>query len=38
MVFSLDPIWIQEAFSTLVGMFDIVGLKTNVEKTVGMVF
>ena len=28
---------LQGAFSTLVGVFDWVGLKTNVGKTVGMV-
>ena len=38
MVVSLDPRWIQGAFSTLLGMFDRVLLKTNVRKTVGMVF
>ena len=35
-VFS-DPQWIQGEFSTLVGLFDWVGLQTNVGKTVGMV-
>ena len=33
----LDPLWIQEYFSTLVGLFDRVVLKTNIGKTVGMV-
>ena len=37
MVASLDPRWIQGAFNTLVGLFDRVGLQTNIEKTVGMV-
>ena len=37
MVTSLDPIWLQEAFSTLVGMFFSVGLNTNVGNTFGMV-
>ena len=34
---SSDPRWIQLAFSTLVGLLDRVGLKTNVGNTVGMV-
>ena len=37
MVASLDPRWLQSAFSTLVGLFDRVGMRTNVGKTVGMV-
>ena len=37
MVASLDPGWLQGDFSTLVGIFDGVGLKTNVRKTIGMV-
>ena len=36
MVASSDPGWIQGAFSTLVGLFDRVGLKTNAGKKVGM--
>ena len=32
----LDPQWLQGGFSTLVGLFDMMGLKTNVGKTVGM--
>ena len=38
MVGFSDPGWLQGVFSTLVGMFDRVGLKTNVGDTVGMVF
>ena len=38
MVASPDPRWIQGAFNTLVGLFDIVGLRTNVGKTVSIVF
>ena len=38
MVESSDPGWLQGGFSTLVGMFNWVGLRTNVGKTVGMVF
>ena len=34
MVTSLEPIWIQGAFITLVGLFDRVVLNTNVGKTV----
>ena len=37
MVASLEPRWLQGAFSTLVGLFDRVGLRTNVRTTVGMV-
>ena len=37
MVASSDPQWIHGAFITLVGLFDRVGLRTNVGKTVGMV-
>ena len=37
MVALSDPRWIQGAFSTMVGMFDRVGLKNNSGKTVGMV-
>ena len=37
MVASLDPRWIQGAFSTLVSLFDKVGLHTNVRKTIKMV-
>ena len=37
MVTSSDPQWLQGAFSTLVGLFDRVGLLNNVRKTVVMV-
>ena len=37
MVVSSDPAWIQAAFTPLVGIFDRVGLMTNVGKTVSMV-
>ena len=36
MVASSDPRWLQWAFSTLVGLFDRVGLNTNTGKTVIM--
>ena len=36
-VASSDPQWLQGAFSTLVSLFDRVGLWTNVRKTLGMV-
>ena len=36
MVASTDPGWIQTAFDTLTGIFDWVGLKKNVRKTIGM--
>ena len=38
MVASSDPKRLQGEFSTLVGLFDRVGLWTNVWKKVGMVF
>ena len=38
MVASTDPGWIHTAFDILTGLFDRVGLQTNVKKTVGMVF
>ena len=37
MIASSDPGWLQGAFSTLVGLFDWVGLRKNTGKTVGMV-
>ena len=37
MVASSDPRWLQGDFNTLVGLFDRVGLRTNVGKTVIMV-
>ena len=36
MVASSDPCWLQWAFTTLVGLFDRVGLNTNTRKTVSM--
>ena len=38
MVISSDPAWLQGAFTTLLGLFDRVGLLTNVRKTVSIVF
>ena len=37
MVALSDTRWLQGAFSTLVSLFDRVGLRNNVGKTVGMV-
>ena len=37
MVSFSDPQWIQGEFSTLISLFDRVGLQTNFGKTVGMV-
>ena len=37
MVPSSEPKWLQGGFSTLVGLFDRVGVNTNVVKTFGMV-
>ena len=36
-VASSDPCWLQGAFKTLDVLFDRVGLRTNVRKTVGMI-
>ena len=36
-VASTDLIWLQSEFNFLAGLFDRVGLQTNVRKTVGMV-
>ena len=38
MVELSDSGWLQGAFSTLVCLFEILGLKKNVRKTVGMVY
>ena len=37
MVASANPGWIHTAFDDLIGISDRVDLKTNVQKTVGMV-
>ena len=37
MVVSLDPAWLQGAFTALVAIFDRVGLMTNVGKKFSMV-
>ena len=36
MVVSSDPTWLQGAISALVAIFDRVGMRTNVNKTVRM--
>ena len=38
MIASSEPGCIQGGFSTIVGLFERLGLKTNVGKMVGMVF
>ena len=38
MIASSELQWLQGAFSTLVGLFDMMGLRTNVGKTVRMIF
>ena len=38
MVASSDPRWLQWVFDTLVSLFERLGLRTNVSKTVSMVF
>ena len=37
MVASSDPVWLHGAFNALLGLFDRVRLRTNVEKTFRMV-
>ena len=37
-VASTDPGWLQLAFDFLMGLFDQVGLRMNIQKTVGMMF
>ena len=37
MAASMDPIWLQGAFRTLTGLFNRLGLRTNVGKKVGMI-
>ena len=37
-VASKDPIWLQLELDMLTGLFDWVGLQTNIRKTVGMVY
>ena len=37
MVVSSDPAWLQGAFTALIGLFERVGLRTNIGKTVSMV-
>ena len=36
-VASTDPGWLQSEFDLLTGLFDRIGLQTNIRKTVGMV-
>ena len=36
MIAPSDPVWLQGAFSTMVGMFDWVVLRKNARKMVGM--
>ena len=38
MVASTNLGWLHTAFDTLTGLFDWVGLKTNIRKAMGMVF
>ena len=37
LISSTWPEWLQRSFDTLTGLFDLLGLRTNVEKTVCMV-
>ena len=37
MVASKDPVWLQSDIVMLMGLFDRVGLRTNIRKVVGMV-
>ena len=36
-VASTDPVWIQTTLESLTGLFDRVGLRKKVQKTMGMV-
>ena len=36
MMASTDPGWLQTAFDTMTGIFNRMGLRKNVKKTVGM--
>ena len=38
LVASTDPVWLQGEFVTLTGLFDNMGLHTDVRKAVGMIF
>ena len=38
MLASTNPVWLQTAFDMLIGIFERVGLQTNIRKTVGMAF
>ena len=38
MVASTNPVWLQTVFEMLMGIFERVGLQTNIQKTVGIVF
>ena len=38
MIASSNPQWLQWAFTQLVGLFDRVGLNTNINKTVSMIY
>ena len=37
LVASTNPVWLQQAFGILIGLFEWLGLRTNVAKTVGIV-
>ena len=37
MVASKYPVWVQSEFETLTGIFDWVGIRTNIHKIVGIV-
>lgn len=37
LIASTDPDWLQGAFETLIGLFNRMGLRTNVGKTVRMI-
>ena len=37
LIYSTQPEWIQGVFRNLMGMFDQMGLRTNMGKTVGII-
>ena len=37
MLVSTEMVWLQGVFDTLTGLFDRMGIQTNVRKTVGMI-
>ena len=38
LVVVTDPVWLQGSFNTLIGLFDLLGLRKNVRKTLRVIF